>query len=179
MFMSDNPSKTSFEIPCKAFEESGRVPAVQGDVTMPMIDVYAEANTFAPEALSELGKELTHAVLRAEGVAKPGPFHLNNTAFFTHIMQPGTIGTAAGDGARVVRVQIITPPNALTRAGQIQLTREVTDIVAKLSGDPIQAGRTWVLLSEAAEGGWGIAGTAYGKEEFIALASAAKAAVSH
>jgi hypothetical protein len=33
-----------------------------------------------------------------------------------------------------------------------------------------QAGRTWVILSEAAEGGWGIAGTAYGKEEFGALA---------
>lgn len=146
---------------------------------MPMIDVYAESRTFPAEVLPELGKELTHAILRAEGVAKPGPFHLNNTAFFVHMMEPGTIGTAVGDGARVVRVQIITPPNALTRAGQIQLTREVTDIVAKHSGDPTQAGRTWVLLSEAAEGGWGIAGTAYGREEFIALTTAAKAAASH
>jgi phenylpyruvate tautomerase PptA (4-oxalocrotonate tautomerase family) len=146
---------------------------------MPMIDVYAESNTFAPDVLPELGKELTHAVLRAEGVAKPAPFQLNNTAFFAHITEPGTIWTAAGDGARVVRVQIITPPNALTRAGQIQLTREVTDVVAKLSGDPSQAGRTWVILSEAAEGGWGIAGTAYGKEEFVALAAAARASSSH
>ena len=146
---------------------------------MPMIDVYAESSTFAAEVLPELGKELTHAILRAEGVAKPGPFHLNNTAFFVHMMEPGTIGTAAGDGARVVRVQIVTPPNALTRAGQIQLTREATDVVAKLSDDPSQAGRTWVILSEAAEGGWGIAGTAYGKEEFVALAAAAKAPSSH
>jgi phenylpyruvate tautomerase PptA (4-oxalocrotonate tautomerase family) len=146
---------------------------------MPMIDVYAESSTFAAEVLPELGKELTHAVLRAEGVVKPGPFHLNNTAFFAHVMEPGTIGTAAGGGARVVRVQIITPPNALTRAGQIQLTREVTDVVAKLSGDSTQAGRTWVLLSEAAEGGWGIAGTAYGNEEFLALAAGAKASSSH
>ena len=119
-------------------------------------------------------------MLRAEGVTKPGPFHLNNTAFFAHITEPGTIWTAAGDGARCVRVQIITPPNALTRTGQIQLTREVTDIVAKLSGAPqSQAGRIWVILSEAAEGGWGIAGTAYGKEEFGALAAAAKASSSH
>src|SRR6266511_4277926 len=32
-----------------------------------------------------------------------------------------------------------------------------------------QAARTWVLLTEAAEGGWGIAGTAFGREEFAAL----------
>jgi hypothetical protein len=30
-----------------------------------------------------------------------------------------------------------------------------------------------VLLTEAAEGGWGIAGTAFGREEFAALAAAA------
>jgi len=32
-----------------------------------------------------------------------------------------------------------------------------------------------VLLSEAADGGWGIAGTAFGKEEFAALAARAVA----
>jgi len=32
-----------------------------------------------------------------------------------------------------------------------------------------------VLLTEAAEGGWGLAGTAFGKEEFAALAARAKA----
>ena len=46
---------------------------------------------------------------------------------------------------------------------------EVTAIVAKIAGDPTQPERTWVLLTEAAEGGWGIAGTAFGREEFIAL----------
>lgn len=37
-----------------------------------------------------------------------------------------------------------------------------------------RAGRTWVILTEAAEGGWGIADTAFGKQEFIALAEKAK-----
>ena len=54
---------------------------------------------------------------------------------------------------------------------QRQLVKEATEIVAKISGDPSQAGRTWVLLTEAAEGGWGIAGTAFGREEFAALAA--------
>ena len=56
----------------------------------------------------------------------------------------------------MVRVQVITPPGALTRDGQKRLTEEVTEAVAKVSGDPTQAGLTWVLLTEAAEGGWGI-----------------------
>ena len=43
-----------------------------------------------------------------------------------------------------------------------------------ISGDATQAGRTWVLLTEAAEGGWGIAGSAFGKEEFAALAARRK-----
>jgi phenylpyruvate tautomerase PptA (4-oxalocrotonate tautomerase family) len=75
-----------------------------------------------------------------------------------------------------VRVQVVTPPAALTRAGQKQLVKEVTEIIAKLSGDPAQASRTWVLLTEAAEGGWGIAGTAFGREEFAALATRAQQA---
>ena len=32
-----------------------------------------------------------------------------------------------------------------------------------------QAGRTWVFLTEAAEGGWGVSGFALGKEDFTAL----------
>jgi phenylpyruvate tautomerase PptA (4-oxalocrotonate tautomerase family) len=66
-----------------------------------------------------------------------------------------------------VRVQIVTPPGALNRDGQRQITREATEIVAKIAGAD---SRTWVILTEAAEGGWGIDGTAFGAEEFAALA---------
>jgi len=38
-----------------------------------------------------------------------------------------------------------------------------------------QGKRKWVLLTEAAEGGWGIAGTAFGRGEFAAPAAAAGA----
>lgn len=141
-----------------------------------MIDVYARADLFPAGADRQLGEELTLAVLRAEGVAKPGPFHLNNTAAYIHRMDPHAVHTAATDSARTVRVQVITPPAALTREGQKQLVKEITEIVTKISGDPIQASRTWVLLTEAAEGGWGLSGTAFGREEFAALAAKAVAA---
>ncbi len=143
---------------------------------MPMIDVYAAADLFPAGVDRELGEALTLAVLRAEGVATPGPFHLNNTAVYIHRMNPATVQTASTAQARTVRIQIITPPGSLNRDGQKQIVKEATEIVTRISGDASQAGRTWVLLTEAAEGGWGLSGTAFGKEEFAALAVKAKAA---
>ena len=137
---------------------------------MPMIDVYAPADLFASDSDRRLGEQLTLAILRAEGVTSPAPFHLDNTAAFIHRMDPSALQTAARANARAVRVQIITPPGALTRNGQKQLVDDVTRIVADICGGPSQTQRTWVLLTEAAEGGWGIDGTAYGREEFAALA---------
>ena len=142
----------------------------------PMIDVYARDDLFPKDADRNLGRELTLAVLRAEGVTNPGPFHLDNTAAYIHRLPPSSVHTAASDGPRTVRVQVITPPSVLSRDGQRQLVREITEIVTEFSGDASQAARTWVILTEAAEGGWGLAGTAFGKPEFTALA--AKAAAS-
>jgi phenylpyruvate tautomerase PptA (4-oxalocrotonate tautomerase family) len=138
---------------------------------MPMIDVYAPADLFPANADRELAAELTAALLRAEGVITPGPTHTNNTAAYIHRLPSSAVNTAAQGNARTVRVQVLTPPGVLSRAGQKQLVADVTQIVARIAGDPSQAGRTWVLLTEAAEGGWGIAGTAFGREEFAALAA--------
>jgi phenylpyruvate tautomerase PptA (4-oxalocrotonate tautomerase family) len=155
---------------------TGRLKIKNRSFDMPMIDVYAAADLFPTGTDRMLGEQLTMAVLRAEGVAAPGPFHLNNTAAYIHRMPPETVQTAATALARTVRIQVVTPPHALSRDGQKQVVKEMTDIVAKISGDPTQAGRTWVILTEAAEGGWGMLGTAFGREEFAALAAKAKAA---
>jgi phenylpyruvate tautomerase PptA (4-oxalocrotonate tautomerase family) len=141
---------------------------------MPMIDVYASADLFPAGADRQLAEELTAALLKAEGVAEPGPTHTNNTGAYIHRMPPTAVNTAAQGSARTVRVQVLTPPGVLTREGQKQLVAEATQIIAKISGDPSQAGRTWVLLTEGAEGGWGIAGTAFGKAEFASLAAKSK-----
>ena len=143
---------------------------------MPMIDVYAAADLFPAGADRQLGEELCLAILRAEGVATPGPFHLNNTAAYIHRMPASAVNTAATGSARTVRIQVVTPPGALKREGQTQLVKEATEIVAKIGGDPTLTARTWVILVEAAEGGWGLSGTAFGREEFGALAAKAKAA---
>lgn len=141
---------------------------------MPVIDVYAAADLFPAGIDRELGEALTLAVLSAEGVPSPGPFHTNNTAVYIHRMEASAVQTAATALARTVRIQIITPPGSLNRDGQKQIVKEATEIVTKVSGDPTQPTRTWVLLTEAVEGGWGMFGTAFGKEEFAALAAKAR-----
>jgi len=145
---------------------------------MPMIDVYAPADLFPADADQQLGSELTHAVLRAEGHTEPviAPFFTENTAAFIHRLPASAVSTAASSPARVVRVQIVTPPGSLNREGQRQITKEATEIVARIAGDDSLVSRTWVILTEAAEGGWGLSGTAFGVEEFTALAERAAAA---
>ena len=85
---------------------------------MPMIDVYAPADLFPADADSQLGNELAHAVLSAEGVSSPGAFHLDNTAAFIHRLPASAISTANAGSARNVRIQIITPPGSLSREGR-------------------------------------------------------------
>ena len=55
---------------------------------MPMIDIYAASDLFPAGTDRQLAEELTSAVLRAEGVVTPGPFHLNNTAAYIHRLDP-------------------------------------------------------------------------------------------
>jgi phenylpyruvate tautomerase PptA (4-oxalocrotonate tautomerase family) len=141
---------------------------------MPMIDVYAAADLFPADADRRLAEELTAALLKAEGAANPGPTQTNNTGAYIHRLPPSAVNTAAQGNARTVRVQVLTPPGVLSREGQKQLVAEATQIVAKIAGDPSQAAPTWVLLTEAAEGGWGISGTAFGREEFAALVAKKK-----
>ena len=136
-----------------------------------MIDVYAAADLLPADADRRLAEELTAALLKAEGVVNPGPTHTNNTGAYIHRLPPSAVNTAAQGNARTVRVQVVTPPGVLTREAQKQLVADATQIIARISGDPSQVNRTWVLLTEAAEGGWGIAGTAFGREEFAALAA--------
>jgi phenylpyruvate tautomerase PptA (4-oxalocrotonate tautomerase family) len=124
---------------------------------MPMIDVYAKAGTFADK--SQLAKSLAAAMMRWEGVP-PIALFLDNTAAFVHDLAPDSLANAAGD-TNYVRVQILTPVGVLDRDKQPGVVKEMTDIVASAAGDPGLADRTWVLVTESPEGGWGIDGHAY------------------
>jgi len=52
------------------------------------------------------------------------------------------------------------------------VVRQLTDIAADAANDPALASRTWVLLTEAPDGGWGLSGHANTNEELVAAARA-------
>jgi len=123
---------------------------------MPMIDVYAVAGTFADK--HALAKDLAAAVMAWEKVPKL-PLFQENTAAFVHELPADSISDVTGN-SRHVRVQVLTPVGVLNREKQLGVVRELTDLVAKAAADPTLTERTWVLITESPDGGWGIAGHA-------------------
>jgi phenylpyruvate tautomerase PptA (4-oxalocrotonate tautomerase family) len=144
---------------------------------MPMIDLYSPAGLLPTATTPALLAQITRAVLRAEGAPERSPY-LENTAAFLHELPPAAVATAARGNAPVVRVDVRTPPATLTRQAQQSLVAEVTRLVADAAADPDMTGRVWVVLSEAAEGGWGVAGRAMGAAEFAAARADAAATVA-
>ena len=138
---------------------------------MPMIDVYAVEGTFADK--HALARDLAAAVMRWEQVPDLALFR-NNTAAFIHDLTAESLSNVVGD-SDYVRVQVLTPVGVLDRDKQLGVVRELTDIIASAGGDPRLAERTWVLLTESPEGGWGVAGHANTGAD---LADAARAEIA-
>ena len=136
---------------------------------MPMIDVYAAAGTFPDR--HTLARDLAAAVMRWEQVPDL-PLFANNTAAFIHDMDAAAISNVAGE-SNYVRVQVLTPVGVLDREKQLGVVMELTDIVAAAAGDSTLPERTWVLLTESPEGGWGIGGHANTGADIAASARAA------
>ncbi len=124
--------------------------------TMPMIDVYAKAGTFADR--HRLARDLAAAVMKWEKVPKL-PLFQKNTAAFVHDLPSDAISNVDGE-SNYVRVQVLTPVGVLDRDKQLGVVGELTEIVATAAHDPTLKARTWVLITESPSGGWGIAGHA-------------------
>lgn len=123
---------------------------------MPMIDIYATDGTFADK--HALAQDLASAVMRWEQVPDL-PLFRNNTAAFIHELPADAIANVNGESS-YVRVQVLTPAGVLDRDKQLGVVKELTEIVASAAADPGLAERTWVLLTESPDGGWGVAGHA-------------------
>jgi phenylpyruvate tautomerase PptA (4-oxalocrotonate tautomerase family) len=137
-------------------------------MTMPMIDVYATAGTFADP--HQLAADLATALMTIEQVPDI-PMFRQNTAAFIHDLPAGRLSNVDGDG-NYVRIQVLTNSAALDRAKQLAVVERLTNIAADAAGDPTLTGRTWVLLTEAPDGGWGLAGHANTNEELVLAARA-------
>lgn len=138
---------------------------------MPMIDVYAAEGTFSDK--HPLAQDLAKAVMRWEQVPEI-PLFADNTAAFIHDLPAEAMANAAG-ASNYIRVQVLTPVDVLDRDKQLGVVKELTEIVTAAAGDLGYTERTWVLITESPEGGWGIAGHANTGADIAAAARAALA----
>jgi phenylpyruvate tautomerase PptA (4-oxalocrotonate tautomerase family) len=133
---------------------------------MPMIDIYAVAGTFADP--KQLAMDAATTVKTIEGVPDI-PMFRKNTAAFVHELPAGTLANVDGDET-YVRVQVLTNEGALDREKQLAVVAQLTKLVSTAAGDETLKERTWVLLTEAKAGGWGLWGHAHTNEELVAAA---------
>ena len=135
---------------------------------MPMIDVYSTDGTF--EQGGQLAADLARTLMVIEGVPDI-PMFRQNTAAFIHQLPADSISNVDGQG-NYVRVQVLTNAGALDREKQLAVVSQFTELVSQAANDPSLTERTWVLLTEAIEGGWGLAGHANTNGELVDAARA-------
>jgi len=141
---------------------------------MPMIDVYATEGTFAEPG--GLAQRLAATLMSIEEVPAL-PMFRHNTAAFIHALPEGAIANVEGE-SDYVRVQVLTNLGALDRAKQLAVVEKFTSIIADAAVRPELKQRTWVLLTEAPDGGWGLWGHAHTNAELVAAARAEAARLS-
>jgi phenylpyruvate tautomerase PptA (4-oxalocrotonate tautomerase family) len=73
---------------------------------------------------------------------------------------------------------VLTNSGALDRDKQLAVVEQFTDIIADAASRPDLKERTWVLLTEAPDGGWGLWGHAHTNAELVAAARAEAAKLS-
>jgi phenylpyruvate tautomerase PptA (4-oxalocrotonate tautomerase family) len=139
-----------------------------------MIDVYATAGTFSDP--HQLAVDLARTLMTIEGVPDI-PMFRQNTAGFVHAMPEGAMANVDGE-TTYVRVQVLTNAGALDRDKQLAVVTQFTELITTAAADASLSKRTWVLLTEAVEGGWGLAGHANTNAELVEAARAQTAELS-
>jgi phenylpyruvate tautomerase PptA (4-oxalocrotonate tautomerase family) len=133
-----------------------------------MIDVYATTGTFPDK--HRLAVDFATAVMTIEQVPDI-PMFRQNTAAFIHDLPPGALANVDGQTS-YVRIQVLTNAGALDRGKQLAVVERLTNIAAEAAGEPALASRTWVLITEAPDGGWGLSGHAHTNQDLVAAARA-------
>jgi phenylpyruvate tautomerase PptA (4-oxalocrotonate tautomerase family) len=141
---------------------------------MPMIDVYAATGTFGDP--HSLASDLARTLMVIEGVPDI-PMFRQNTAAFIHDLPAGHVSNVDGE-SNYIRVQVLTNASALDRDKQLAVVEQFTELISKAACDHADAKRTWVLLTEAPDGGWGLWGHAHTNAELVAAARAQLASLA-
>jgi phenylpyruvate tautomerase PptA (4-oxalocrotonate tautomerase family) len=122
-----------------------------------LVDVFAPDGAF--EEPHDLAQELAATLARIEG-ASAAARPRGNTAAFVHYLP--RVAVSDVDGASyLVRVEVLTSAGFLDRNQKETVICQFTDIIASAAGREELRDRTWVVLTEASDDGWGFQGRAY------------------
>ncbi len=105
---------------------------------------------------------------RIEGVPDI-PMFRQNTAAFVHELPARSASNVDGDDTHV-RVQVLTNAGTLDREKQLAVVEQFSRLVGEAAADDTLGERTWVLLTEAVDGGWGLWGQAHTNAELVQAA---------
>jgi phenylpyruvate tautomerase PptA (4-oxalocrotonate tautomerase family) len=133
-----------------------------------MIEVYPPVDTFAVN--NKLAGKLARTLITIEQVPDIAMFRKNTPASVRELPEDW-LSKVDGESADV-RVQVPTNAAALNRDQRLAVVDQFTAMVTDAAGDPTLTDRTWVLLSDAPDGGWGVAGHANTNAELVDAARA-------
>jgi phenylpyruvate tautomerase PptA (4-oxalocrotonate tautomerase family) len=128
-----------------------------GGAGVPMIDVFTAAGTFTD--MHALACTLAQELLDVYGL-KDNAWLRQNTAAYIHEWPTSAFANANGD-SDYIRVRVLTAAGALSREQKIETVERLTAAIAQAPGNPPPPERIWVILTEAADTGWGLAGHAH------------------
>jgi hypothetical protein len=131
-----------------------------------MIDVYAAAGNFGDR--HQLARDLARTLMTIEQVPDI-PMFRQNTAAFVHELPADSLsnvdGTVPTSGCRYSPT-----PAPSTGTSSSQSSASSPSSSPRRLPDPSLTGRTGVLLTEAPDGGWGLAGHANTNAELVTAA---------
>src|SRR5258708_6888396 len=87
-------------------------------------------------------------------------------------LYPSDLGKPRTGAAAMPMIDVYATVGTFADKHQLAVVERLTQIVAAAAGDLTLAERTWVLLTEAIPGGWGLKGHANTNDELVNAARA-------
>ncbi|KAH8811211.1 4-oxalocrotonate tautomerase family protein [Xylogone sp. PMI_703] len=141
---------------------------------MPVIDVYSPPGLFPADKERDLVVALGLAALRAEGFPNPPSEICDLVGTFFHPRSIYTANAANTAETRIVRLHVTAGSGGFNSAAAESFVTEATRLVAEACGDPSQAQRTWIYITETISDGLALGGTIVSKERTRAAREAAQ-----
>ena len=137
------------------------------------ITIQVTRGLLTPDGERTILRRVAHVLLDVHGLSN-NSFMQHNVVGHLVISEPGGV-FVGGQSASLAVIEIKVPSVTFRdRATQQRFIAAVTDIVDELAAGKHPRERTFVSVTYAVDGAWGIAGTAYSNDELGAAIAASR-----